>query len=305
MFPGRPFSIWMEGSEFAAQFTLPHRVVVTLARKLSAPGRSRPQHLPDCNRRAGSSGGGQRGEHARPHRASTSNRPAEMRALCVIPRDEIERLGVADLDSVTQSAGPREHLARQWRGKAPRWTSGKTRSICEALGVGRDAGARGRPACGDIVGGWRARASRFPGLYSPAAAIDRIELLPASAAGNYGGGATAGIINMVLRSDCPDGRVAASYGNSFQSDTLNHSVFVSHCLNAFDGRTKLAFSANEAEYSSLQAGERDFAIRGRGGDSEEQSALLHGRCHSAGGGGKPMFTPRMGAALAEKERRPS
>ncbi len=146
--------------------------------------------------------------------------------------------------------------------------SGQNQINLRGLGVGRDAGARGWAARGDAVGRWCARGQGdFLGSI-PAAAVERIELLPASAAGNYGGGATAGIINIVRRRDCPDGRVSASYGNSFQADTLNHNVFVSHCIDAFSGNTQLAFSANDAEYSSLQAQDRDFAMRGRERDSE-------------------------------------
>jgi len=249
--------LMVAGSGFDAQFTLPYRVIVV----------PRPEHVPSENSTA-------------PSRLIATQKPideisveamrpkheklrpsAEMQPYAVIERDEIERLGVADLDSVIN----RLITANISHANG---TQGATVDVAQNQINFRGLGVRetlvlidDRYAGTLLVGGTRGQADFLGAI--PAAAVERIELLPASAAGRYGGGATAGIVNVVRRRDCPDGRVAASYGNSFQSDTLNHNVFVSQCIDAFNGHTQLSFSANEADYSSLQAQDRDFAMRGR------------------------------------------
>lgn len=247
----------ISGSEFAAQFTRPHRVVVTPAPKpVPAEDSTAPRRLEAAQKpleEVPIFGSRPPREHIRPS--------GEMQPFAVIERNEIERMGVADLDGVINRLIP-ANISHANGGQGTTVDVGQNQINLRGLGVDETLVlVDGRHAGTLLVGGARGQADFLGAI--PAAAVERIELLPASAAGNYGGGATAGIINIVLRRDCPDGRVAASWGNSFQADTLNHGVFVSHCLNAFDGRTKLAFTANEAEYSSLQAGDRDFAMRGR------------------------------------------
>ncbi|MDY6947387.1 MAG: TonB-dependent receptor plug domain-containing protein, partial [Pseudomonadota bacterium] len=49
----------------------------------------------------------------------------------------------------------------------------------------------------------------------PLAAIERIEVLPTTASGIYGGGATGGVVNVILRRDYSGAEVTTSYENSF------------------------------------------------------------------------------------------
>ena len=48
----------------------------------------------------------------------------------------------------------------------------------------------------------------------PLASIERIEVLPATASGIYGGGATGGVVNIITRRDYSGGEVQLRYGNT-------------------------------------------------------------------------------------------
>src|SRR5262249_9293075 len=70
---------------------------------------------------------------------------------------------------------------------------------------------------------------RLPGLASgfnslqpdingiPLAAIERIEVLPSTASGIYGGGATGGVINIVTKKSYSGVEMGATYGNTFDT----------------------------------------------------------------------------------------
>src|SRR5262249_39163857 len=52
----------------------------------------------------------------------------------------------------------------------------------------------------------------------PLAAIERIEVLPSTAGGIYGGSATGGVVNIILRRDFRGVEGKATYENTFDSD---------------------------------------------------------------------------------------
>src|SRR5690606_23171872 len=68
---------------------------------------------------------------------------------------------------------------------------------------------------GPALGGAPAQAN-INGI--PMAAIERIEVLPATASGIHGGSATGGVINIIMRQDYAGAEATVSYGNSFKSD---------------------------------------------------------------------------------------
>ncbi len=103
-----------------------------------------------------------------------------------------------------------------------------------------------------------------------AAQVDRIEIYPATLSNRYGGGATAGVVNVILKQDCAGARFDASYGDTLKKDSSNRSLFASDCLLALDDRTRISFAASKAEESSLQSQSRDLLTRGRAINSEEQ-----------------------------------
>lgn len=97
----------------------------------------------------------------------------------------------------------------------------------------------------------------------PLSAIERIEVLPSTASGIYGGGATGGVVNIITRQDYSGGELAVTYGNSFDSDVANRRIDGSFGFTLENGRTQVRLNASHADANPLLVGERDFIARGR------------------------------------------
>jgi iron complex outermembrane receptor protein len=97
----------------------------------------------------------------------------------------------------------------------------------------------------------------------PPGAIERIEILPTSASGIYGGSATAGVVNIILRHECQDPWMKIEYASSLSFDTPRRDLSLSHCLNVIDGRTTLTLMADASDQQALLARDRGFVKQGR------------------------------------------
>ena len=97
----------------------------------------------------------------------------------------------------------------------------------------------------------------------PLSAVERIEVLPATAAGIYGGGATGGAINIILRRDYSGFSLAAGYDSAFDTDTARTRLEGSAGFSLEGGRTNIIFSASHSESNPLLVRDRRFAERGR------------------------------------------
>ncbi len=95
----------------------------------------------------------------------------------------------------------------------------------------------------------------------PLSAIERIEVLPSTAGGIYGGGATGGVINVILRRDFRGIEVSAAYANTFDSDVANMRIDATAGFSLEQGRTQVTITATRTEGNSLLAGDRDFQVR--------------------------------------------
>src|SRR5262249_35178148 len=58
----------------------------------------------------------------------------------------------------------------------------------------------------------------------PLAAIERIEVLPSTASGIYGGGATGGVVNVITRKNYSGGDISLAYGGSSRLDAENYRI---------------------------------------------------------------------------------
>ena len=78
----------------------------------------------------------------------------------------------------------------------------------------------------------------------PLAAIDHVEVLPASASAIYGGSAAGGAVNIVLKHDFNGVELKMTYGNTFNTDapTRNVSLTVGQSLEG--GKTNILFTAS-------------------------------------------------------------
>ena len=97
----------------------------------------------------------------------------------------------------------------------------------------------------------------------PLSAIERIEVLPSTASGIYGGGATGGVINIVLRQDYDGADLSLEYGDTFDQKASYSKIDFSAGLSLEQGRTDVLFTASYASSDQLLVGERGFAENGR------------------------------------------
>ncbi len=97
----------------------------------------------------------------------------------------------------------------------------------------------------------------------PLAAVERIEILPATASGIYGGGATGGAINIILKSDYDGFDVSIGYGNSFDWDMAERRIDATAGFSLEDGRTNIVFSGSLSDSDVLLEGARHFARKTR------------------------------------------
>ena len=93
--------------------------------------------------------------------------------------------------------------------------------------------------------------------------IERIEILPATASGIYGGGATGGVINIILKRDFSGIDVDANYGNPSDGAVEQYRVGLSGGFSLEGGRTRVLFSASYADAGVLASNKRKFDSRGR------------------------------------------
>ena len=92
----------------------------------------------------------------------------------------------------------------------------------------------------------------------PLASIERIEVLPATASGIYGGGATGGVINIITRRDFRGGEVELQYGDTFDADFNEYRIDASYGFALENGRTNVLITGSYAGSGDLLVGERNF-----------------------------------------------
>ena len=97
----------------------------------------------------------------------------------------------------------------------------------------------------------------------PIASIERIEVLPGTASGIYGGGATGGVINIILRKDYSGTEVQLTYDNSFDTDSARRRVDVNSGFSLEGGRTQLLVSGSYSDGNDLLAMDRNFIAPAR------------------------------------------
>ena len=97
----------------------------------------------------------------------------------------------------------------------------------------------------------------------PLTAIERIEVLPATAAGIYGGGATGGVINIILKTDFKGLDVTASFANTFDTDSTIKTYSINGGMALEEGRTNISVAASFSEQNNLLVRDRDFVRRAR------------------------------------------
>jgi outer membrane receptor protein involved in Fe transport len=90
----------------------------------------------------------------------------------------------------------------------------------------------------------------------PFALIERVEVLPASASGIYGGSAVGGVINVVLKKRFSGGELRAGYDNTFDTDTARRSASLTYGFQLENGRTQVLLNASWADGHLMMAQDR-------------------------------------------------
>lgn len=94
-------------------------------------------------------------------------------------------------------------------------------------------------------------------------AIERIEVLNSTAGGIYGPGATAGVVNIVLKRDYHGVDLGLNYGMSNRGDAQTRRIDARIGLSSESDTTQLMIAASRTWGPSLRRGDRDFTPRAR------------------------------------------
>jgi len=97
----------------------------------------------------------------------------------------------------------------------------------------------------------------------PLDAIDRVEVLPASASGIYGSNAVGGVINIILKRDYHGIEATAYYGNTTRADASDARLSLNGSFPIENGRTRISFTGSWQKTGALYEGDRDYIERGR------------------------------------------
>jgi iron complex outermembrane recepter protein len=90
----------------------------------------------------------------------------------------------------------------------------------------------------------------------PLAAIDRIEVLPASASAIYGASAVGGVVNIILRQDYAGAELKATYEDSYKGSSPIRQISLSVGAGLDHGRTHLMLTLSDTSSDPLDFGER-------------------------------------------------
>jgi iron complex outermembrane receptor protein len=92
----------------------------------------------------------------------------------------------------------------------------------------------------------------------PLSAIDRIEVLPSSASGIYGGSAIGGVVNIILKKNYAGGEIRATYDNTFNTDSPIRTVSASYGFALEGGKTHVMLSASWSDAKPFLLQDRRF-----------------------------------------------
>ncbi|WP_173012832.1 TonB-dependent receptor [Niveispirillum sp. SYP-B3756] len=96
----------------------------------------------------------------------------------------------------------------------------------------------------------------------PMSQIERIEVLPTTASGIYGGGATGGVINVILKRNYSGVDIEARYNNALDFAAGQSYFAVNGGTTLEDGRTRIMGAISRSQSRTLLANDRSFLRRG-------------------------------------------
>ncbi len=123
----------------------------------------------------------------------------------------------------------------------------------------------------------------------PLAAIERIEVLPTSAAAIYGSGAIGGVVNVILRRDYVGTEVNLRYGDRFDSNQATKTASLVTGFALEEGRTQVLISAQKQDADALLSKDSDYREKGRALILKNNPNAIYGTTN-----GRPVEVPHGG-----------
>ncbi|MBO9711643.1 TonB-dependent receptor [Sphingomonas sp.] len=202
---------------------------------------------------------GRRTQNQDIRRTENDTRPYERfnaRAVEEASSDDVGQFLRTRVSSNTVLAGPSQDPTGQF---------GDNRSLIDLHGLG---------ATETLVLVDGARMPRTPSLSSlvlqqpdlngiPLAAVERVEVLTATAGGIYGPGATGGVINVILKRDYRGADLGFTYGLSTRGDAPRRRIDGRIGFTPDHGRTDVMLTFSRTTSDALPLGNRDYAVDAR------------------------------------------
>lgn len=97
----------------------------------------------------------------------------------------------------------------------------------------------------------------------PLGQIERIEVLPSSASSVYGGGATGGVINIIMKRHYRGVELTTTYADVVDGGAADRRVDLGAGMTLEGGRTNISVSLNYRDKDPMLTGDRDYVERAR------------------------------------------
>ncbi|MBL9207880.1 MAG: TonB-dependent receptor [Opitutaceae bacterium] len=91
--------------------------------------------------------------------------------------------------------------------------------------------------------------------------IDRIEVLPTSASGIYGGNALGGVVNIILKRNFSGGEARANYSNTWDGDAARRSLSLNWAQALEGGKTQLMLAASYSDGNAMRLQDRGDLVK--------------------------------------------
>ncbi len=190
----------------------------------------------------------------------------DVQPYVVYGRDSIERSGATSLEDFFRTQLPMNSVITGPNAQTAGSFLGSTSEVnLRGLGANQTLilvdGRRLPSINASVVGNSGFNQPDINGI--PLSAIERIEVLPTTASGIYGGSATGGVINIILKRDYSSVEATLTYENTFDSDAATRRAEFTAGLTLEGGRTQVLLSASWSDSNDLLVGDRDFVRRAR------------------------------------------
>lgn len=197
----------------------------------------------------------------------------DVQAYTMIERQDIERSGATNVTELITKLLPMATSTNN----SNYFTSTSSQINLRGLGASQTLVLiNGRRSAGTGNRG-SSEATDQPNLNNiPLAAIERIEVLPTSAAAIYGSGAVGGVINVILRKDYVGTQVDLRYGDTTDNQQPLKSINLVSGFALEDGRTHVMITAARKEQDSLLSGERKWDSKARENILKNNSDSIYG-----------------------------